>query len=137
MARDVTDLLSVEIKSALTGHKRLHSVMSLDVNETDPAAEAVKTMRIERKAIGHKSGVSDYEVELGVKRLVPEEVDWYELKRTRALVTIYYEERAGNLAAERFVLEDVRITEISATGDAEGTADLTIKGIPLDHRKEG
>jgi len=135
MARDVVDLLSVELNSS-AGHKRLHSVMQIDVDETDPAAETVKTMRAERKAVAVKSGISDYEVEIQAKRFVPAEVDWHALKKSREYVTLFYEERAGDLAAERFVVEDMRVTSVSGSSDAEGNADLTIRGIALDHYKE-
>lgn len=138
MAREVADILQIEINAPSEGHKRLRTVMEISINDTDPNAETVKTINPERKAIAHKSGISDIEVELQVKRLFPDpEVDWFRLKKLREIFTIYYIEAAGLTEAARYVLEDCKVTEVSGTSNSEGEADMTVKIIAIDHRREG
>src|SRR5678816_2663914 len=105
MARNVLDILWIEIESSLTGSKELQTVMEFSINETDAAAEVVKTIRRNRKALGHKSGISDFELELQVKETIPREVPWKRLKETGEVFTMRYQEASGKLPGDRYVLD--------------------------------
>jgi hypothetical protein len=133
MARNVVDLILLEV--AVPGSQRvdLQEVMSFDVTQTNAGAEAVKTMRQKRRAIGFKRGVPDFEIDMEVKPVTPPEVDWGELERKGTLFSMFYEENSGG---RRFRLTDCLVTEVGKTGNAEGEVTQTVKILALDHRLE-
>jgi hypothetical protein len=131
-ARTVVDIALLDV-ALPTGNVRLQEVMSFEINETDPGAEAVKTMRQKRRAIGVKHGVPDFEITLEVKPVVGQEVDWLKLKRDGTYFNIYYEENDGG---QRFRVEDCVVTEVQKSFNAEGEATQSVNMIALDHVKE-
>jgi hypothetical protein len=136
MSRQVLDILWIEISSSLTGDKELQTVNQVTISENDPAGEVVKTMRRNRKALGHKSGISDFEVELEVKETLVREVPWKQLKDTGEIFQMRYQEASGKVGGDRYVLEDCKVIDVSRSGNAEGEVTETVKIIPLDHRQE-
>lgn len=136
MARNVVDIMWIDVRSPSIGHVELETVMEFSVTDSDGNAEAVPTLRRNRVAIGHKTGVPTYEIELKIKQTVPPEVDWYSIKRRRELVQFLYQEAAGRLPGDRYVVDDCLLTEISRSANPDGEVDMSVKFIPLDHRKE-
>ena len=135
MSRDIIDIYLIELglPQAYGGNIEANEIMSMDLGDSDPGAEAVKTMRRNRKAIGHKSGVSDYEITLEVKQVNPPEVDYQRLKRDRVQFNMYYEENEGG---QRYRLEDCKVTGITKSANSDGEATLSVSVLPLDHVKE-
>lgn len=134
MAREVVDEALVEISipnGPQAGNVELQELMSFDIDETDPGAEVVKTMRRRRRGIGIKRGIPEFELSLEVKPVNPPEVDYLQLKQSRRFFQLFYEENDGG---RRFVVEDCQVTEVSKTRNAEGEATDTITIIALDHR---
>lgn len=128
MARSVVDIALIELNG-----KELYSVVSMDIQMTDPGAEPVVTMRRRRRAIGYKSGVPTFEIDVEAKLMSPPEVDWNGLWRSGKLSLIAYEE---NEDGERYHLVDCRVTEVSKSFNADGEATQKIKILALDHVKE-
>lgn len=128
MGREVIEIAFVEING-----QELQTIMSIDINDTDPGAEVVKTMRRARKALGHKSGVSDYEIDVEAKQVYPIEFDWHAYKRDKAVFLMVYEENDGG---NRYRCEDCKITEVSKGHNADGESTYRIKILCLDHRPE-
>jgi hypothetical protein len=137
MGRNVIDIAYTELDAPSTGQLELQTAMELEIDDTDPGAGVVKTMRRSRKAIGHKSGVPEYTATLKVAQTVPPEVDWFALKRTKELVQLLYEEAAGNQAGDRYTLEDGRVTEIKRSFTQEGEAAYDVTILFLGHEREG
>jgi hypothetical protein len=133
MARDVVDIALLRISVPNGPNIELQEVMTFDITETDPGAEAVKTMRRKRRSIGFKRGVPEFEVDLEVKPVNPPEVDYLDLEQKGTLFQMFYEENAGG---KRFTLNDCLVTEVGKTFNAEGEATLTIKILVLDHIPE-
>ncbi|KKM84772.1 hypothetical protein LCGC14_1295790 [marine sediment metagenome] len=134
MAREVVDVAFVEVSiptGPQSGNTELQELMSIDIDETDPGAEAVKTMRRRRRAIGFKRGVPEFELSLEVKPVNPPEINWLGLKQQGTLFQLFYEENDGG---QRFTVEDCLVTEVSKTRNAEGEATDTITVLALDHR---
>jgi hypothetical protein len=128
VAREVIEIAFISING-----QELQTVMSLDISDTDPGAEVVKTMRRNRKALGHKSGVSDYEIDLEVKAINPPEIDWHGLKRAKTEFLLVYEENDGGL---RYRCEDSKITEVGKGHNADGESIYRVKILCLDHYPE-
>jgi hypothetical protein len=128
MGREVIEIAFIEIDG-----QELQTVMSIDVSDTDPGAEVVKTMRRNRKALGHKSGVSDYELDLEVKPINPPELDWHGLKRNKTQFLLVYEENDGGL---RYRCEGSKITEVGKGHNADGESVYRIKILCLGHEPE-
>lgn len=128
MAREVIEIAFIEIDG-----QELQTITSIDISDTDPGAEAVKTMRRNRKALGHKSGVSDYEIDLEAKAIFPAEFDWHAYKRAKTEFLMVYEENDGGT---RYRCEDCKITEVGKGHNADGESAYRIKIIALDHYPE-
>lgn len=131
-ARDVVDIALLEVAIA-AGNVELEEVESFTIGDTDAGAETVKTMRRNRTAIGFKSGVSEFEITVEVMPVVGQEVDWFELKTSKEIFKMFYEENDGG---QRFVVADCRVTEISKSFNADGEATLSITILALSHKKE-
>lgn len=136
MGRNVIDIAHVELDAPSIGRKELQTVMELEIDDTDPGADVVITMRRSRKALGHKSGVPRFTATIKVAQTVPPEVDWFALKRTKETIQMLYEEAAGNQAGDRYNLEDGRVTEIKRSFTAEGEAAYDVTVLFLGHEQE-
>lgn len=128
MGRDIVEIAFIEIDG-----QELQTIMSFDISDTDPGAEVVKTMRRSRKALGHKSGVSDFEFDIEAKQTVPPEFDWMGYKRNKTEFLMVYEENDGG---QRWRCEDCKITEVGKGHNADGESTYRIKILALDHRPE-
>jgi hypothetical protein len=131
-ARNVVDVALIEVGLS-TGNVLLQEVMSFDISETDAGAEAVKTMRASKRAIGFKQGVPDFEVDIEVKPVVGAEVDWLGLRQSGEIFKIFYSENEGGA---KFRLVDGLVTEVGKSFNADGEATQTVKILFLDHVPE-
>lgn len=127
MSRDVIDIALLRINGV-----ELQEVSSFDITETDAGAETVKTMRRSRVAIGHKKGVSEFEISLEVMPVNPPEVDYLALKQANTQFPIIYQE---NVDGPSFQCVDCRVTEVNKTFNADGEATLSVTILALNHRK--
>lgn len=135
MSRDIVDLVLLEVglPQEFGGNIELQEVESFEVSETDPGAEVVKTIRRSRRAIGHKSGVPDFEVTLEVMKVNPPEVDWLGLKQAEIEFDIYYEENDGG---QRYQLRDCKVIEVGKSANADGEVTESVSILALDHVRE-
>ena len=129
MARDVVDIAFLEADLA-SGNVELEEAMSFEVNETDPGAEAVKTMRRARRSIGFKQGVPEYEATLEVKPVNPPEVDWLSLRQSQEIFQIFYQESDEG---DTFHVVDCLVTEVAKSFNADGEATLNVTILALNH----
>ena len=131
MSKNVVDIAYVEIEG-----QELETIMTININDTDPNAEVVKTIRRKRRGIGYRKGVPEFEVEIEAVDTIPAEFNWFAKKRAQTELLLVYEEAAGALLGKRFRLEDLLITEVGKEFNAEGTAILKIRCLALDHQEE-
>jgi|GEM_PF-2334138 len=128
MAREVVDIAIIELDG-----REVQSIVSLDITQSNPNAEAVPTMRRKRRAIGYKRGVPEFRVRIEAKELVPPEIDWYGLERTGKLFLIAYEE---NEDGNRFHLQDCLVIEVNKSHNANGESVINAELLALDHKPE-
>ena len=105
-------------------------------DDEDGGLEAVKTMTPTRKAIGFKEGISDFTGTINHKILIPREFDYQAAKENRTELLIVYQERAGNLLGDRFLLKPARVKGVSRGYNAEGDAMDVVTFVALDHKRE-
>jgi hypothetical protein len=128
MSHEIVDFAVVYLNG-----QELDTIESIEVTDTDPGAEVVKTVRRLKRGIGYKRGISEYEVTIEAKKTTPAEVDWLRLKREGRKHLLVYQEGDGAM----FHLKDLLVVEVGKTFNAEGEAMDRIRCLALDHKKEG
>lgn len=130
--RGVVDVALLEVGLS-SGNVSLREIKDFSIDDTDPGAEVVKTMTPDKRGIGFKRGVPDFEVSMTVMPTREPEVDWLRLRRTGETFDMYYEE---NLGGNRFRVSTCTVVEASKSFNADGEAELTLKILALDHETE-
>lgn len=111
----------------------LEEVISMEITDTDPGAEAVATMNRRRRAIGFKQGVSTFEVSMEIKKVNPPEVDYLALKSSRKRFLLRYQE---NESGAVFRLSPSIVSEVSKSFNSDGEMTESVTILSLEHVAE-
>lgn len=130
--RDIVDIALLEVGLS-SGNVALNEVKDFAIDDTDPGAEVVKTMTPDRRGIGFKKGVPDFEITLTVMQTREPEVDWLGLRQSGEIFKMFYEE---NLGGNRYKIDACRVSEVGKSFNADGEAELSVKILALDHTLE-
>ena len=130
--RGIVDIALLEVGLS-SGNVSLREVKDFSIDDTDPGAEVVKTMTPDKRGIGFKTSVPDFEIAMTVMPTIDPEVNWLALRQSGETFDMYYEE---NLAGARFRITTCKVVEASKSFNADGEAELTLKILALDHEPE-
>lgn len=135
MSEPIVDLAIVEIDYS-GGSKELQTVMSIDVQLSDPK-RIVKTMRRSRRALGRTRGVPDYSA--NVKFVYPvgkPEIDLEALLLSGEEFQMVYQESSDGQTGRRFSCVDCAIDDLSKPFNQDGNTEVTAKITMIDHFEE-
>lgn len=127
--QEYVDIALIELKDANGALVELNDVVDLSVDVTT-STTLVKTMNRKRRARGYRRGVVEVSGSLTVEKKVVPEFDFRRSMLVGETIQLYYDEAEDGV---RYHLKDIRITEVGNEAGEDGSSNLKVTFMALDH----